>query len=315
MPPLSRTRRGFTLIELLVVIAIIAILIGLLLPAVQKVRAAAARAKCQNNLKQLGLAMHSYHDAVDRLPPGVVTRRDPVTGAWTLPSPMWSWGTLILPYIEQTAMHAKLSSYASGIDETGANVAPGLGTANRPELGMPIATYLCPSDRSDPTTPCYGGVSLYARSSYVVNRDVLGPDVNSVPTKTRLTGIADGTSNTLLVGERDWVQSVGAIWPITSQTTCSWEGRPGYGINAKFPGVVPTTTGSVTTAIAAERLAWTSQHTGGVNFAFGDGSVRFLANSVESDPVGSHLAFPTPPKNVTLYNLTNPKDGNVLKLD
>src|SRR5271163_3211032 len=98
----QRARAGFTLIELLVVIAIIAILIALLVPAVQKVRAAAARTQCINNLKQMGLACHSYHNNNKILPPGWYTSL--VAGTTTAPSPGWSWGVGILPYIDQNAL-------------------------------------------------------------------------------------------------------------------------------------------------------------------------------------------------------------------
>lgn len=307
-----RTRSAFTLIELLVVIAIIAILIGLLLPAVQKVRAAANRTKCSNNLKQISLGMHSYHDARNHLPTGLVLR-DNLDGTYTQNTPMWSWGTLILPYIEQTAIHSALSAYPSGIDETGRNLGPGLGTAARKELGFKVATYMCPSDRPDVTTPCYGSVSLYARSSYVVNRDLLGPTATPSYIKRKLAAIPDGSSNTIMIGERDWVEGVGAIWPITSNTTAAWEGRPGYGINAKFPGGPPQTTGSITSNIANERLAWISQHTGGVHFAFGDGSVRFIPNSIESDPTANHAQFPFATGNYALNNLSRSDDGNTIR--
>jgi prepilin-type N-terminal cleavage/methylation domain-containing protein len=101
--------RGFTLIELLVVIAIIAILIGLLLPAVQQAREAARRTQCKNNLKQIGLAMHNYHDVYGRFPPGFVMKNPPSANANSIERSMYSWGAFILPQIEQANLFTTLN--------------------------------------------------------------------------------------------------------------------------------------------------------------------------------------------------------------
>jgi prepilin-type processing-associated H-X9-DG protein len=304
---------------LLVVIAIIAVLIGLLLPAVQKVREAAARAKCQNNLKQIGLAIHNFHDTYGHIVPGDVTK-PPAAGStsWSNPTPSWAWGTLILPYIEQGNLYNALNSYnnGNGIDLTGVT-RPAMHTANMPQLAIQIPTYVCPSNPSGPTTIFFGSTSTYAAHSYVGNREVFGPDANLRPTNYTLTGITDGLSNTLFVGERDFFKNIGALTTIYSSSTCAWEGRPGYGLNIAYPGAppMPQTANLASHTNVQERLAFTSTHTGGVNFVFGDGSVHFISNSVQSDTTAAGLnfnAFPAPYTNVVLNNLYHPNDGNVL---
>ncbi len=283
--PLSRS--GFTLIELLVVIAIIAILIGLLLPAVQKVREAAARSKCTNNFKQIGLAMHMYHDANNVLPPGWVTN------ASSAPSPGWNWAAVILPYVEQQALYNQM-----GVDLTG-TTGPGAASA---VTQTPVSIYRCPSDGGPPINANLGN---YAMINYVINREVLGPgrtDGSTVPNALTLPGITDGSSNTFLAGERDSVRNIGAVYVKATQTTASFEGRPGSGINQPDPS---GTGGS-------QRLDYTSGHVVGCNFLFCDGSVHFISNSVPADPTDVWTNFPANQTNYTLQNLTHPSDGNAI---
>jgi prepilin-type N-terminal cleavage/methylation domain-containing protein len=177
-------RVGFTLIELLVVIAIIAILIGLLLPAVQKVREAASRSQCQNNLKQLGLAFHSYHDGMGSFPDGGKNGADtPVSDPLITTAPAnrteWSWTFYILPYIEQEAVFRN--------------------TSNGTVYGSVIKTYYCPSRRpakrygSNGKTD-YAGCSGDNGSNGIVVRQGTG--------LIRMAAITDGLSNTGMVGEK-----------------------------------------------------------------------------------------------------------------
>jgi prepilin-type processing-associated H-X9-DG protein len=285
------------LIELLVVIAIIAILIGLLLPAVQKVREAAARMKCSNNLKQMGLAMHSYQDTNTKgLPTGWVTAINPTTGTLVAPSPGWSWSYLILPYIEQQNLYTAINA-----DITTPTGPPSTPVAGAAYLAV-VPIYQCPSDKGDTINPNFNG---YTKINYVINRWVSGPDTNSRPAPMTIQGIVDGSSNTILVGERDMTFNVaGSAYIRHNNTSASFEGRVGRGLN---PRPAP---GSVFTTGSEQRLAYSSLHTGGVNFVFADGSVHFLSNGLDADPNDAYTNFPTVNStNFTLQRLQLPNDG------
>jgi prepilin-type N-terminal cleavage/methylation domain-containing protein/prepilin-type processing-associated H-X9-DG protein len=341
MAPSSPFRRAFTLIELLVVIAIIAVLIGLLLPAVQKVREAAARLSCQNNLKQMALAFHNYQDSYSTLPPGWVTSPNGAGFNTTscntagVPCPGWNWSLLILPFIEQQSLYQNFNPDTStpGPPFGSANPIPAVLTGNITVNGTVITpttfqtslkVYVCPSDTGGPINPNYGSGSqpitngTYAKNNYVINRYVCGPDArwnatdfnNGVVVSYKnnayaLQQIPDGTSNTIMIGERDTLYNVGALAFIRhNSTTSSFEGRPGAGINprptnANQGGYTPGSTVNCNGCPKdqyntgdGDRLAFSSLHTGGCNFAFCDGSVHFISNSISSDPIGNTAQYP-----------------------
>jgi prepilin-type N-terminal cleavage/methylation domain-containing protein/prepilin-type processing-associated H-X9-DG protein len=262
------TRLAFTLIELLVVIAIIGVLIGLLLPAVQKVRAAANRIKCANNLKQMGLAMHNYVGTLECFPPAYQAAG--TNGGW-------GWGTFILPYMEQQALCNALNPMNNAFGQ-GTN--PGTPDAN---TQLPLSLYRCPAD----TGPALNSQKFnFATSSY---RAVVGTSYPGDPyvpltdyggimfqnSRTRMSDILDGTSNTLLIGEcllLDDGTKNGAIWAGmagsvgTTEYVSSvmwWLDVPPYNVNG--------------TGIQA----FSSGHPGGANFVFADGSVRFFPDSAD----------------------------------
>jgi prepilin-type N-terminal cleavage/methylation domain-containing protein len=288
-------RDGFTLIELLVVIAIIAILISLLVPAVQKVREAASRTQCANNMKNIGLAMHMYQDSNKRLPAGWVVN---ATGT-VAPSPGWSWSTLILPYIEQQGLYNLISPdvLTPGGPPNAAPAAP---------LLTALAVLMCPADSSSTVNSNFttGGVP-FGKTNYVINRWVLGPDNNTRPTGLSVQSIKDGSSNTFMLGERDMATNVaGTSFVRHTTSSCSFEGRVGIGLNPiPPPGTSKWTTGN------DQRLAYSSLHTGVCAFLFADATVHFIPNSTACDPTDAYANFNQLATPYTMQLMQNPSDN------
>ena len=284
----TRQPRGFTLIELLVVIAIIAVLIGLLLPAVQKVREASARTRCENNLKQMGIAFQGYCNTAGFFPPAFSKAPSGIN---------WAWGVWILPWVEQQNLYMALGP------DNPAN--PAAISALTTET-LPI--YLCPSDPSGSINTYFSG---YAKSNYTCSEPI--SDGGST---TRIEQVTDGLSNTIMLGERDMTNQVGANWAArdTATAVSSVVGRPTWPLNTHYAGgsaYAANATGPGDKGSNCTSYAWSSMHTGGVNFLFCDGSVHFLRNGVPTDPAQATCSKPTM-TNFTLMNLYFANDGNPL---
>jgi len=305
---LSLRRSAFTLIELLVVIAIIAILIGLLLPAVQKVRESAARTTCGNNLKQIALAANNYHALHQRLPInqyGDYTAPNAYGGPYENSS-SWSWLALILPFLEQENLYTTGGIPNTPLDQSSAPA-------------VVVKTFLCPSDSAIIAGP-QPEVSHYLRTGFLVGltnyKGVQGgnfcwspwvnPGANGCSCEPwasgdgiiypmdwqlslRLTDILDGTSNTFMIGEDIWRGDVpgpgrygkGFAWchAVEACLTCAIPPNALQPDGNEFPS-----------DDWINRHGFKSKHPGGLQFATADGSVRFISDSI---PLGLYRALAT----------------------
>ena len=298
-------RSAFTLIELLVVIAIIAVLIALLLPAVQKAREAANRAQCINNLKQIGIAVHAYHDAQQGFPYGSYSGYcDNLLPVPPAPShyARVSWEFFILPYLEQSSLVANAMAWMAG--NTGSN------SWQYPQANTKLRAYICPSDpnggrvfTNPPNTAASGMMSSYVGcngNTVFWDGTTALPQTGGTSAKgvilagahIRIADITDGTSSTLLASETfGWAangyDNRGDMWSFyQGETLFSTKYTPNtasadaiYSCGASgMPSYMPCTAlGTSANAIISAR----SMHSGGVNALLCDGSVRFISNNVD----------------------------------
>jgi prepilin-type N-terminal cleavage/methylation domain-containing protein/prepilin-type processing-associated H-X9-DG protein len=301
MPSAAPRRRAFTLIELLVVIAIIGVLIGLLLPAVQKVREAANRVRCQNSLKQLGIAMHNYHSTMGCFPSGQIvvnsgpcpSQPTPNTGARA------PWSVLLLPFMEQDFLYRKFdfnNNFSINMEQKG--------VATNHNLQIePNAAFWCPSDPrvvgSNLTSymVCAGGGSPTGCSCVATKYTgffLYTNGVSFVNSQVKATDIMDGTSNTYMMGETKY--QVADLWtsPVADKRGFWSAGvylRPDWiyycNLAAAVEPIDQPATGSDYTATSLRTSeapvgrTFGSFHSGGCNMAFADGSIHFMSRTTD----------------------------------
>ncbi|MEW4561042.1 DUF1559 domain-containing protein [Bremerella sp. JC770] len=293
-----RQRYGFTLVELLVVIAIIGVLIALLLPAVQQAREAARRIQCSNTLKQIGIAVHNYHDVHLALPPGhVIQANDPDWGSTTSDTNVesWGWGAILLPYIEQHALY----------EQSGLSRGVLLETVVDPIALTPIAAYRCPSD----TAPTIGDGRKYSEWAVSNYKASYGHRSGAISIQTvhptpeaetgcflpigkpgasqpslRFRDITDGTSNTIAIGEVAWKR--GELFYEAAVWAGGTRGKGGNICEDVYAGGRASINHS--NNVSNELCeSFSSMHPGGAQFVFADGSVHFVTETIDFITNGS----------------------------
>jgi prepilin-type N-terminal cleavage/methylation domain-containing protein/prepilin-type processing-associated H-X9-DG protein len=303
----STRRSAFTLIELLVVIAIIGVLVALLLPAVQQVRAAAARTKCANNLKQMGLALYHYHDVYSTFPNGMVNDEEKPPNGY---HPEWSWMALILEFIEGGTLFKLADDYAHQTPGGYYNAWGDLGKPPNPVIKMVVKTYCCPADprgemigtgltdlnkKVDVAFTGYLGVNGTTAPKYSGGKLLAGADgMLYHKSRVRVSDVTDGTTNTLMVGERPpsselnfgwWFGSdgrdeegtgEGSLGAIEQDYFDKVLKKPPYNCTVAKLGLQP---GTITDT--CDQAHFWSLHSNGANFLLADGSVRFVKYSLD----------------------------------
>ncbi len=261
-------KHGFTLIELLVVIAIIAILIALLLPAVQQAREAARRSACKNNLKQIGLALHNYHDAHKIFPFGHMGLS--ASGASYR---FWTFQSMLLPYLDQ-------ASFYNELDFTTPSTSLGcFGSVNSTtgRGGIVIPVFQCSSDPNAGKSTDAGSYGKHVPTSYLGVSGTTNTAFNGIlfkRSKTRIRDITDGTSSTIAVGERGIPLDLQYGW-----TICAGGNDSGGNTDNILSTSVGLSPGDSNTS--AHNAHFWSQHVGGAHFLLADGGVRFLSNNLD----------------------------------
>lgn len=310
----SRRKAGFTLIELLVVISIIAILMSLLLPAVQQAREAARRTQCQNNLKQLGLALHNYHDSYRVFPPGWVDQNS--SGAAN-----WGWHVYVFPMMDQGNLYDR-------IDVGNGSLGYALDDAVKQQaMSQPVPGFRCPSDIAPDINMDQLMISESTNQYALSTTNYVGangggdwsyPDTGldgmfGRNSRVRIRDFTDGTTNTVVVGERAWEKQDGP----GSKRRC--KAAVLYGVNldtisgfhaqrtalAKGLWGINEVRGDDLPGLGRCEVSFSSMHPGGGIFLLGDGSCRFISENIQRNQSGAHGDF-------LWQNLLNKSDGNVV---